>query len=116
MRAVLGHGLSPRKPGSVSRFSPSPSVHPKGCTPVTKLGKKEILVHVVSVNRTHWRIGPERARRHPAPAVERYLHHHTGGYRLHRVIFSRPPDRRRGRAGAVGPVTNHGDGLSRVRE
>src|SRR5262249_8079524 len=33
MRAVLGHGLSPRKPGSVSRFSPSPSVHPKGCTP-----------------------------------------------------------------------------------
>src|SRR6516162_6450944 len=34
MRAVLGHGLSPRKPGSVSRFSPSPSVHPKGCTPL----------------------------------------------------------------------------------
>src|SRR5215831_13739406 len=33
MRAVLGHGLSPRKPGSGSRFSPSPSVHPKGCTP-----------------------------------------------------------------------------------
>src|SRR5262249_8398530 len=32
MRAVLGHGLSPRKPGSVSRFSPSPPVHPKGCT------------------------------------------------------------------------------------
>jgi len=30
---VLGHGLSPRKPGSVSRFSPSPPVHPKGCTP-----------------------------------------------------------------------------------
>src|SRR6516162_2850304 len=35
MRAVLGHGLSPRKPGSVSRFSPSPPVHPKGCTPQT---------------------------------------------------------------------------------
>src|SRR5262249_29505584 len=34
MRAVLSHGLSPRKPGSVSRFSPSPSVHPKGCTPL----------------------------------------------------------------------------------
>src|SRR6201987_3648646 len=33
MRALLSHGLSPRKPGSVSRFSGSPSVHPKGCTP-----------------------------------------------------------------------------------
>jgi len=31
---VLGHGLSPRKPGSVSRFSPSPPVHPNGCTPL----------------------------------------------------------------------------------
>jgi hypothetical protein len=34
MRAVLSHGLSPRKPGSVSRFSGPPPVHPTGCTPV----------------------------------------------------------------------------------
>src|SRR5258707_4870494 len=33
MRAVLSHGLSPRKPGSVSRFSGAPPVHPTGCTP-----------------------------------------------------------------------------------
>jgi hypothetical protein len=33
MRAVLSHGLSPRKPGSVSRFSGPPPVHPTGCTP-----------------------------------------------------------------------------------
>src|SRR5262252_5674643 len=41
MRAVLGHGLSPRKPGSVSRFSPSPSVHPKGCTPECQLDQSD---------------------------------------------------------------------------
>jgi len=34
MRAVLSHGLSPRKPGSVSRFSGPLPVHPKGCTPI----------------------------------------------------------------------------------
>src|SRR4029453_7657984 len=33
MCAVLGHGLSPRKPGSVSRFSGPLPVHPEGCTP-----------------------------------------------------------------------------------
>jgi nucleotide-binding universal stress UspA family protein len=33
---VLSHGLSPRKPGSVSRFSGPPPVHPKGCTPSIK--------------------------------------------------------------------------------
>src|SRR5262249_4358790 len=43
MRAVLGHGLSPRKPGSVSRFSPSPSVHPKGCTPDDEANMSLIL-------------------------------------------------------------------------
>src|SRR6266480_7345028 len=35
MRAVLSHGLSPRKPGSVSRFSGPPPVHSEGCTPKT---------------------------------------------------------------------------------
>src|SRR5262249_32543306 len=46
MRAVLGHGLSPRKPGSVSRFSPSPSVHPKGCTPILcpNLARSRVLL------------------------------------------------------------------------
>src|SRR5713226_5540158 len=34
MRPVLSHGLSPRKPGSVSRFSGPPPVHPEGCTPL----------------------------------------------------------------------------------
>src|SRR6266496_3805783 len=34
MRAVLSHGLSPRKPGSVSRFSGPPPVHSEGCTPI----------------------------------------------------------------------------------
>src|SRR6266571_378812 len=33
MRPMLSHGLSPRKPGSVSRFSGPPPVHPEGCTP-----------------------------------------------------------------------------------
>src|SRR5947208_11280149 len=33
MCAVLGHGLSPRKPGSVSRFSGPLPVHLEGCTP-----------------------------------------------------------------------------------
>jgi HSP20 family protein len=33
MSAVLSHGLSPRKPGSVSRFSGLLPVHPDGCTP-----------------------------------------------------------------------------------
>src|SRR5205823_6914658 len=34
MCAVLGHGLSPRKPGSVSRFSGPLPVHLEGCTPI----------------------------------------------------------------------------------
>src|SRR5213078_2072157 len=35
MCAVLGHGLSPRKPGSVRRFSGPLPVHPEWCTPVS---------------------------------------------------------------------------------
>jgi hypothetical protein len=40
MGGVLSHGLSPRKPGSVSRFSGPPPVDPKGCTPIA-----EVILH-----------------------------------------------------------------------
>src|SRR6516164_10776435 len=54
MRAVLGHGLSPRKPGSVSRFSPSPSVHPKGCTPHNEQ-MLSALLPPIALQKSLWR-------------------------------------------------------------
>ena len=42
MCAVLGHGLSPRKPGSVSRFSGPLPVHPKGCSPAYWLFRSSV--------------------------------------------------------------------------
>src|SRR5205809_8129164 len=55
MGAVLNHGLSPRKPGSVSRFSGPLPVHPKGCTSGigANLTNEEKRAHLIDLRREH---------------------------------------------------------------